>query len=149
MLNKAFQKQYKGIIWKIRPDETAGHLVLEVRDPSEKETFFSCIRTGNGTFPFDNLRLEEPWFCGLEAVAHNHVFLHGYLSETLPEHRGIMAYRLRDGVLAWSDYNLVFGQAVAEGVLAWNYKSRSEEHTSELQSLMRISYAVFCLKKKK
>src|SRR3546814_1354307 len=28
-------------------------------------------------------------------------------------------------------------------------KIRSEEHTSELQSLMRISYAVFCLKKKK
>src|SRR3546814_6611156 len=31
------------------------------------------------------------------------------------------------------------------GRIAW----RSEEHTSELQSLMRISYAVFCLKKKK
>src|SRR3546814_7152839 len=30
-----------------------------------------------------------------------------------------------------------------------NTSSRSEEHTSELQSLMRISYAVFCLKKKK
>src|SRR3546814_635580 len=30
-----------------------------------------------------------------------------------------------------------------------NIKTRSEEHTSELQSLMRISYAVFCLKKKK
>src|SRR3546814_2120211 len=29
------------------------------------------------------------------------------------------------------------------------YHRRSEEHTSELQSLMRISYAVFCLKKKK
>src|SRR3546814_8066611 len=29
------------------------------------------------------------------------------------------------------------------------YGVRSEEHTSELQSLMRISYAVFCLKKKK
>src|SRR3546814_6579967 len=29
------------------------------------------------------------------------------------------------------------------------FPSRSEEHTSELQSLMRISYAVFCLKKKK
>src|SRR3546814_3625448 len=28
-------------------------------------------------------------------------------------------------------------------------RARSEEHTSELQSLMRISYAVFCLKKKK
>src|SRR3546814_8193730 len=30
-----------------------------------------------------------------------------------------------------------------------NEAKRSEEHTSELQSLMRISYAVFCLKKKK
>src|SRR3546814_10567973 len=30
-----------------------------------------------------------------------------------------------------------------------NWRKRSEEHTSELQSLMRISYAVFCLKKKK
>src|SRR3546814_7333085 len=30
-----------------------------------------------------------------------------------------------------------------------NLNIRSEEHTSELQSLMRISYAVFCLKKKK
>src|SRR3546814_2252118 len=29
------------------------------------------------------------------------------------------------------------------------HPARSEEHTSELQSLMRISYAVFCLKKKK
>src|SRR3546814_2141786 len=34
-------------------------------------------------------------------------------------------------------------------VLADRLSLRSEEHTSELQSLMRISYAVFCLKKKK
>src|SRR3546814_9498105 len=33
--------------------------------------------------------------------------------------------------------------------LAFYPQFRSEEHTSELQSLMRISYAVFCLKKKK
>src|SRR3546814_3611584 len=33
--------------------------------------------------------------------------------------------------------------------LVGNARERSEEHTSELQSLMRISYAVFCLKKKK
>src|SRR3546814_1737664 len=34
-------------------------------------------------------------------------------------------------------------------VTAARLQERSEEHTSELQSLMRISYAVFCLKKKK
>src|SRR3546814_5165705 len=47
---------------------------------------------------------------------------------------------------------------IAVGNLLWEfaqlplytiwYEGRSEEHTSELQSLMRISYAVFCLKKK-
>src|SRR3546814_5887831 len=36
-----------------------------------------------------------------------------------------------------------------EGSRALSEELRSEEHTSELQSLMRISYAVFCLKKKK
>src|SRR3546814_8866667 len=35
----------------------------------------------------------------------------------------------------------------AGGSLQHDQKKRSEEHTSELQSLMRISYAVFCLKK--
>src|SRR3546814_9058108 len=37
----------------------------------------------------------------------------------------------------------------AAGPLLEAARQRSEEHTSELQSLMRISYAVFCLKKKK
>src|SRR3546814_6218059 len=36
-----------------------------------------------------------------------------------------------------------------EGSAKSSLSRRSEEHTSELQSLMRISYAVFCLKKKK
>src|SRR3546814_2556622 len=46
----------------------------------------------------------------------------------------------RDGL--WPDPAQPVEQAVLRCV-------RSEEHTSELQSLMRISYAVFCLKKKK
>src|SRR3546814_3636327 len=42
-----------------------------------------------------------------------------------------------------------FGKAPHRGLEIGNeFRIRSEEHTSELQSLMRISYAVFCLKKK-
>src|SRR3546814_1913728 len=40
-------------------------------------------------------------------------------------------------------------EASLRKLLVREYPDRSEEHTSELQSLMRISYAVFCLKKKK
>src|SRR3546814_9732527 len=45
---------------------------------------------------------------------------------------------------------LIGGALVGTFLGVWlSYGFRSEEHTSELQSLMRISYAVFCLKKKK
>src|SRR3546814_11326949 len=43
----------------------------------------------------------------------------------------------------------VFGAADADRDHGVPDRARSEEHTSELQSLMRISYAVFCLKKNK
>src|SRR3546814_14253640 len=49
----------------------------------------------------------------------------------------------RDGLLA--DLEAIGGTVLAN---ACGPCIRSEEHTSELQSLMRISYAVFCLKKK-
>src|SRR3546814_1261510 len=44
---------------------------------------------------------------------------------------------------------LAFAPALGQADLDELSGGRSEEHTSELQSLMRISYAVFCLKKKK
>src|SRR3546814_5090095 len=52
--------------------------------------------------------------------------------------------------LAARPYRIVEGQARQHrDDDAGDIRRRSEEHTSELQSLMRISYAVFCLKKKK
>src|SRR3546814_2043712 len=51
----------------------------------------------------------------------------------------------------WTQIDPLIAIAIALWVLPRTYvllKERSEEHTSELQSLMRISYAVFCLKKK-
>src|SRR3546814_10774401 len=55
---------------------------------------------------------------------------------------------------AWIATAIVSGAWVRERRQRWRpipttCSMRSEEHTSELQSLMRISYAVFCLKKKK
>src|SRR3546814_2571738 len=46
---------------------------------------------------------------------------------------------------AWAGFGAAFGPLVVLS-LTWR-RMRSEEHTSELQSLMRISSAVFCLKK--
>src|SRR3546814_5189098 len=71
------------------------------------------------------------------------------------------------GVPADADYTTRLAQLQAQGIAIWDVLAacerpgsldgrivrasevRSEEHTSELQSLMRISYAVFCLTKKR
>src|SRR3546814_3870870 len=60
------------------------------------------------------------------------------------QNMGLAFVRLKD----WSERETpeLGAAAVAGRAMA---ALRSEEHTSELQSLMRISYAVFCLKKKK
>src|SRR3546814_6047227 len=59
--------------------------------------------------------------------------------------------RLNDVVPWFFKHKATLGAAIPpEGQeMANTAYPRSEEHTSELQSLMRISYAVFCLKKKK
>src|SRR3546814_4828622 len=67
----------------------------------------------------------------------------GELAQAFPSHfRRIRPGAVGVRVVAFpSDHVLAHVRQVAQ--------ARSEEHTSELQSLMRISYAVFCLKKKK
>src|SRR3546814_2620787 len=74
--------------------------------------------------------------------------------QTMENHTHYLCSRM------WRADSTVFSGSVIAGwpwpnleqkvtITAPNMTIRSEEHTSELQSLMRISYAVFCLKKKK
>src|SRR3546814_4020577 len=51
-------------------------------------------------------------------------------------------------LLLFRHFRLIERLGLSDGLLQEIALRRSEEHTSELQSLMRISYAVFCLKKK-
>src|SRR3546814_4004025 len=70
---------------------------------------------------------------GLVALAQRHRSFADQIVDA--PHVGLRAGELRFG-------------ARDRGLLQLHLRLRSEEHTSELQSLMRISYAVFCLKKK-
>src|SRR3546814_7791765 len=74
------------------------------------------------------------------------------LDRTLLGHENVRRHALETAkfIERWTCYRS-FGEIArlaSERHMATSYH-RSEEHTSELQSLMRISYAVFCLKKKK
>src|SRR3546814_10443948 len=68
----------------------------------------------------------------------------GSASRPAPERKGQYGHHL----LQSQDGSAGTGQEPATARLCGWGDSRTEEHTSELQSIMRISYAVFCLKKK-
>src|SRR3546814_8198960 len=101
--------------------------------------------------------------CSSDLVAVNHPvtdeFLRG-MARGVPVH-GQTTLPCKTGKLGRFGFRVVLVQGLNRQVrlMAAHFKYRvkqlvrvrirSEEHTSELQSLMRISYAVFCLKKKK
>src|SRR3546814_3916078 len=94
----------------------------------------------------------EVWF-------YEHPYPEGYKSYSKTKPLRIEEFRGEDSEQAWwgdiktradREENDRAWKVSAEEIKArgYNLDIRSEEHTSELQSLMRISYAVFCLKKK-
>lgn len=128
MLQKYIHYTSEGVIWRICPDDTGRYLIAEIRLPDQKESFFTGIELDSGKSSFERLQLGEKWFNGIEAAAHGSLFLHGYLSGTLPEHRGVFAYDLKTGRNLWNNYNLVFYQLHPEGIIAGNYKTQPRRY---------------------
>src|SRR3546814_2591685 len=85
-------------------------------------------------FPYTTL-FRSPWKHGCIAIG----LIGGAAAHKAARHRTLIDY---SGAME-------VNKLVLEAIALRKCLERSEEHTSELQSLMRISYAVFCLKKKK
>src|SRR3546814_10792399 len=94
-------------------------------------------------FPYTTLFQSDDRLAGLLKFAEQRLLVAGQVergaARRLARHVPAFAHRGDDHIRFLRQRDR-FGEPVA---------LRSEEHTSELQSLMRISYAVFCLKKKK
>src|SRR3546814_3581593 len=76
----------------------------------------------------------------------------GVVGMTLPIARDLGSEKIRVNTILPGIFDTPLLAGAPQNVrdaLGASVLNRSEEHTSELQSLMRISYAVFCLKKKK
>src|SRR3546814_2446292 len=99
------------------------------------------VKIQNNVSVYDAVRLEDDVFCGPSMVFTN-VYNPRSAVARKDEYRPTLVKR---GATLGANCTIVCGVTIGE----YAFVGRSEEHTSELQSLMRISYAVFCLKKKK
>src|SRR3546814_2641717 len=117
------------------------------------------VAMGEVAGPYARLALADPYVDGDVDLAALHVggdrrfVIAGSRTALLGDHRAAHRHRhavaigLLPGLADRHDDAAPIGVFAGDGGLDQR-RVRSEEHTSELQSLMRISYAVFCLKKK-
>src|SRR3546814_4486268 len=110
---------------------------------------WSHVREAMG-LKFEDLEFDEPWLV-VDALVGDDVPLPATTVQYCDPARPATFVRGPGDLKRW-EIMLLPGEDAAEMVAEekiWQLLSRrSEEHTSELQSLMRISYAVFCLKNK-
>ncbi|UKJ05988.1 DUF4905 domain-containing protein [Solitalea lacus] len=106
--NTHLSKVFSGIVWRICIDEENDLVALEIRNQEIKTTTFSCIDLKKRKITFNELKLEENWFCGIETISSGVLLLHYYVGETTPEHKGMLAYDAFNGTKLWENYSLTY-----------------------------------------
>jgi hypothetical protein len=105
------------MIWRLLP-APGKRFIGEEREISQKSVSFFCIEQETGTIRWRNLRLQEPWWIGIEAVHKDVVLLHEYAMPDLPDHKKIHALDLSSGRTLWQNEELRYLFAYQESIYA-------------------------------
>ncbi len=118
-LKPSLSEKFKGIIWKIETDEKQTVVAIETRDVENHTATFSAFDFRTGECFFREISVEDSWNWGIDRVTGGLVFLHGYLMEKSPEHKGIIALN-RKGEAQWQHFNKTLYTVSEEGLIAYN-----------------------------
>src|SRR3546814_7167227 len=126
-------------------------MIIPAIEPANPDIAEALRGRGDRAFGLVEQRLSDaPYFAGDEFTTADIIMAFPLTTMRLFVPRDISAYPNLKAYLAKIVERPAFKRALKVGDPGLKpVIDRSEEHTSELQSLMRISYAVFCLKKKK
>ena len=94
-------------IWRMVLAEH-GRLVGECRDPENRVASFFCLEIPTGEVLWRDLRLDEQWWVGIEAVQKNVVLFHAFAKPDMPGHRGIQAFDSASGVQLWRNDDVAY-----------------------------------------
>jgi len=111
----------QGSIWRIL-FSTSGNVVGECRQHEQKTVSFFCLDERSGAVLWQDVRLDEPWWVGIEAVSRDVVLLHEFANPGVPEHKGIIALDVGSGSVLWRNTELTFWFAFNDSVYAYQPK---------------------------
>src|SRR3546814_10072530 len=112
-------------------------------DTDSRMSFTTTARSSSGPAAVRKIKLRE----STSSTVHPPASASGHAATDALIPGGARAYALATSMPRGGSC-VVSGISIRKLTVVTMLDARSEEHTSELQSLMRISYAVFCLKKK-
>lgn len=135
-----------GIVWRVH-FASRGRIVGESRDRDKKVASFFCLDEQSGKPLWKDLRLEEPWWVGMEGVVSDVVLLHTYAKPDMPEHKGILAFDAESGAQRWRNGDMTFWFGSDDSVYAYRdfFQKRVgyeiDLHTGELRRTFDESLA--------
>jgi len=120
-LKPSLSETFKSIIWKIETDDTESVIAIETRNSSDRISHYSAYNYSTGECLFKEVTVEDSWHWGLDRVHQGIVFLHSYVHESHPEHKGIIALNNK-GNIAWQQFNKTLYDVTDEGLMIYNPK---------------------------
>ncbi|MBI3585798.1 MAG: DUF4905 domain-containing protein [Ignavibacteriales bacterium] len=107
-----------GAIWRLMFSAT-GKIVGECRHHDQKLASFFCVDEQTGMPYWEDVKLAEPWWVGIEAVHNDVVILHEFSKPDLPEHKRIRVVDIATGILRWRNDELTFWFAHRDTLYAY------------------------------
>jgi hypothetical protein len=108
------------LIWRIF-FTSSNKIVGETRDQEGRSTEYFCIDASTGEPLWKDVRFEEPWWIGVEAVHENWLILHGFVRPDMPQHLGIRVVDIDSGKLVWKNEDITFWFVQDEKLFAHKY----------------------------
>lgn len=120
-LKPSLSETFKGIIWKVETDDDAPIVAIETRNIADRQASYSAFNYQTGECLFKEISVEDSWSWGIDRVHKGLVFLHSYVHESNPEHKGIIALHTQ-GDIAWQHFNKTLYDVCDAGLVVYNPK---------------------------
>jgi hypothetical protein len=121
ILKPFLREKFNSIIWKIEIDTENDLIAIETRDSENRTAYFSAFNFAIATCLFKEVTVEQSWTWGLDRVANGFIYLHSYVAEQSPEHKGIIALN-KLGQIGWQQFNKTLHAVSKEGLIVYDPK---------------------------
>ncbi|HCN83600.1 MAG TPA: hypothetical protein DIT07_08255 [Sphingobacteriaceae bacterium] len=119
-LKPGLSEKFNSIIWKIEIDEGQELIAIETRDKNAHSAAFSSFNYVTGKCYLKEQNTENSWWWGLDRAYNGLLYLHGYKSESSPEHSGIIAWDAKTGKIKWQRFNYALDNISDQGLIVYN-----------------------------